>query len=171
MKNDLKERTMKQRVSWIALGALMATVLLGVPVFQGRRSGIVPKVHAQENEANRACTNASLNGRYGYYRTGTTAAGPVAAVGIVTYDGNGFATAQQTVSRNGVFHQDLGLPGPYQVKPDCTGTLFAPDGVTAIAQLVLVNEGEGVFVLGVLPGNTVYAVQKKAHGHRGHEKD
>jgi len=162
---------MKRTVCWIALSALMTTVLLGVSVFSGRRSGIVPKVHAEENEANRACTNASLNGAYGYYRTGTTPTGPVAAVGILTYDGKGFGTAQQIVSRNGVFHQDLGLAGSYQVNPDCTGTLFAPDGVTPIAQLVLVNEGEEVFVLGALPGNTVYAVQKKVHGHRKHEED
>jgi len=162
---------MKRIVSWIALSGLMTTVLLGVSVFPGRRSGIVAKVHAEENEMNRTCTNASLNGPYGYYRTGTTPSGPVAAVGILTYDGKGFGTAQQTVSRNGVFHQDLGLAGPYQVNSDCTGTLFATDGVTAIAQIVLVNEGEEVFVLGALPGNTVYAVQKRIHGHREHKED
>jgi hypothetical protein len=154
---------MKRTVNLIVLSGLMTTVLLGVSLFPERRSGIVPKVHAQENEANRACTNASLSGPYGYYRTGTTPGGPVAAVGILTYDGKGFGTAQQTVSRNGVFHQDLGLAGSYRVNPDCTGTLFASDGVTPIAQIVLVNEGEEVFVLGALPGNTVYAVQKKIH--------
>ncbi len=121
---------MKRTVSRIALSGLMVTLLLAATVFQGRRSGIVPKVHAQDDEADRGCTNASLNGSYGFYRTGTTSAGPTTAVGFVTYDGNGFGSGPQTIRRNGVTTSDLftdpPVGGPYEVDPDCAGRLLAP---------------------------------------------
>ena len=73
---------MNSRISLIALVGLMATLLVGVSVFQGHPSGIVAQVHAQENDEQKGCSNATLSGTYGFYRTGTSSVGPLAAVGL-----------------------------------------------------------------------------------------
>lgn len=149
---------MKRMTIRIALGGLIASLLV-MAGFHGRRSGIVSIVHAQNNSQG-GCTNASLNGTYGFYRTGTTSQGPLAALGIVTYDGNGVASGHQTISRNGVF-QDVASQGLYHVNPDCTGTLLSSDGVTVIGLLVVVDHGKEVFILSMTPGNAVYGVEQK----------
>ena len=60
----------------------------------------IGRVHADE----KGCSTKTLQGFYGFYRSGTTTStGPLTAVGIGFYDGNGNVTATQTISRNGVF--------------------------------------------------------------------
>ena len=151
---------MKPIASLIALGGLMATLLLG-----GRRSGIVPKVHAQDNNGHRGCSNATLSGAYGFYRTGTTSVGPVAAVGIATFDGTGaVGTARQTIRRNGVTVSDLFVDppaeGPYEVDPDCAGRLLAPDG-SVRGHFVIVNGGKEIFNISLTPGTSAIGVFRK----------
>ena len=79
----------------------------------------------------KGCSNASLKGSFGFYRTGSTSTGPLAALGILQFDGKGSVSGSQSISRNGVFQFDSVIsPAPYIVNEDCTGKLVAPDGTT-----------------------------------------
>ena len=156
---------MKRLVSSIALGGLVGTLLLGVPVFQGHPSGIVAQVHAQETDGQESCSNATLNGSYGFYRTGTTSVGPLAAVGLITFDGTGaHSPARQTIRRNGVTVRDLfadpALDGPYEVDPDCAGRFLNFDGSVA-GHFMVVDGGKEIFNISLTPGNSVIGVFRK----------
>jgi hypothetical protein len=155
---------MKRLFSSIALGGLVAT-LLGVSAFQGHRSGIVAQVHAHENDEQKGCSNATLNGTYGFYRTGTSSVGPLAAVGLITFDGTGaHSPARQTIRRNGVTVRDLFadpvLDGPYEVDPDCAGRFLNFDGSVA-GHFVVVDGGKEIFNISLTPGNSVTGVFRK----------
>lgn len=68
------------------------------------------------------CTRDSLDGAYGYAITGPlVGAGPVAAVGLATFDGEGGLTAKDTVSTNGKIVRRTGR-GSYEVNANCTGS-------------------------------------------------
>ena len=54
--------------------------------------------------------NKTLKGSYGFYRNGTTSTGPLAALGILFFDGNGNVSGSQSISRNGVFTFDVPIP-------------------------------------------------------------
>jgi hypothetical protein len=108
-----------------------------------------------------ACSNASLKGTYGFYRTGSTPAGPLAALGSLTFDGAGNVAGSQSISRNGVFQFDIPVGGPYVVNPDCTAKFLLPDGVTEIARVVITDRGEGFYVFSETAGNAVYGVGRK----------
>lgn len=156
---------MKRTVSLIALAGLMATLLVGLSLFQGHQLGIVPKVHAQETDRHESCSNATLNGTYGFYRTGTSSVGPLAAVGLITFDGTGaHSPARQTIRRNGVTVRDLfadpALDGPYEVDPDCAGRFLNFDGSVA-GHFVVVDEGKEIFNISLTPGNSVIGVFRK----------
>ena len=116
---------------------------------------------ANDSRANRVCTNASLKGSYGFYRTGSTTAGPLAALGSLTFDGAGNVTGSQSISRNGVFQFDIAIAGPYVVNADCTGKFLAPDGVTEIARVVVTDRGSGFYIMSETAGNAVYGVGRK----------
>jgi len=82
---------MKRLITWMAVIASVVGLLLVMFPSRGHKSTVLPRVHAQEG-----CSVATFNGTYGFYRTGTVPAGPLAAVGIATYDGHGNSTARQT---------------------------------------------------------------------------
>ena len=156
---------MKRTVSLIALAGLMATLLLGVSVFQEHPSGVLAQVHAQENDEQKGCSNASVKGTYGFYRTGTSSDGPLAAVGLITFDGAGaHSPARQTIRRNGVTVRDLfadpALDGPYEVDPDCAGKLLNVDGSVA-GHFVVVDRGKEIFNISLRAGNSVIGVFRK----------
>jgi hypothetical protein len=164
----------KRYVRWITLGGLVAS--LCVSVLPGGRLGTISKVHAQEQERekdkeNGSCSVATLNGAYGFFRTGTVPGGPLAGVGIITFDGTGaVATARQTTRRNGVTTADLfaspPLVGPYEVDPDCAARFFLPDG-SVFVHAVVVDEGNELFIVSLSDANTVYGVMKKINKHKG----
>ena len=167
---------MKRYVSWMILGGMIATSLLGWPIFRGGPSGIVTSLHAQEQEnpPAKACSVASLKGAYGFFRTGTTSAGPLAAVGIATFDGTGaVGTARQTIRKNGVTVNDLftdpAIAGPYEVDPDCAARFLNPDG-SVFAHAVVVDAGDELFILSLSDANSVYGVMKKIDSGRDREK-
>ena len=156
---------MKRYVSCITLGGLIVGVLLGMPVFRGAPSGIIASVHAQVPKDTEGCSVATLNGAYGFFRTGITSAGPLAAVGLITFDGTGaHSPARQTIRRNGVTVRDLfadaALDGPYEVDPDCAGRFLNPDG-SVLAHIVVADEGKELFFTSLAPGVTVTGVMKK----------
>jgi hypothetical protein len=154
---------MKPRVAVIAVAAVVASSLVGMSASDPDRPAIVAKVHSQEHDDGPGCTNASLRGSYGFYRTGTTSAGPLASIGILSFDGNGNATATQSTSRNGVFTFDAVISGTYEIAEDCTGKEFTPEGVE-FARLVVVDRGKEFYLFSETAGNTIYGVGRKI-GH------
>ncbi len=145
---------------------LVIGVMWGVTVGVGSKSrvNLLPTVHAQTVQAQEGCSVASLNGAYGCCRTGTTAVGPLGAVGIATFDGAGNSTAIQTIRKNGHTTSDLftdpAFTGPYEIEPNCAGKAFTPDG-TVFAHFVVVDRGRELFIISLSPGNTVTGVMKK----------
>src|SRR6202790_586738 len=110
----------------------------------------------------KCCSNASLKGSFGFYRTGSTSAGPLAALGILQFDGKGSVSGSQSISRNGVLQFDSVIsPAPYIVNEDCTGKLVAPDGTTEIARIVVTDRGAGLYLFSESAGNAVHGVGRK----------
>lgn len=141
---------MKPKTISAAAIALVSGLLFG--------NSHIGRVHADE----KACSTKTLHGSYGFYRSGTTTStGPLTAVGIVFYDGNGNNTATQTISRNGVFTIDQTTVGQYEVDANCTGRGFQ-NGVQ-ISRTVIVDGGNEVYLLSMVAGNTVFGVAKKIH--------
>ena len=70
--------------------------------------------------------NATLHGTYVVTGTGTTPLGPVAAVGEITYDGDGNTHATYTAMVNGTMHMPT-VTGIYMVNSDCTGSHHESD--------------------------------------------
>jgi hypothetical protein len=165
---------MKRTASSIFLVGVVTCSLFSGALFRGGLSGITGSVHAQEQEKvdNGACSVASVNGAYGFFRTGDVPAGPLAAVGIATFDGKGSSTARQTTRRFGVTTSDLfttpAAPGTYEVDPDCAGRGFLPDG-SVFVHFVVVDGGKELFILSLSDSNTVYGVMKKISSRRDRE--
>ena len=128
----------------------------------------VPRAHA-DDQHQKACSNKTLNGSYGSYRTGTTSTGPLASLGILFFDGNGNASGSQNISRNGVFTFDNPISGPYEVAADCTAKFFTDTGVE-VARVVIVDGGNEIFLFSETSGNAVYGVAKKIHPDDDHDR-
>jgi hypothetical protein len=146
---------MKPRTISITAITVLSGLLLGTA--QARR------VHADE-PAQLGCSNKTLHGTYGFYRTGNTPTGPLAAVGIGFYDGDGNSSSIQSISRNGDFTFDLAASGEYEVAEDCTAKGFR-NGVE-IVRYVIVDGGNEIYGLSENAGNAVYLVGKKIHKRR-----
>lgn len=153
---------MKRMMIRIVLISSVAGLLLAMSPSRGRKSGLVAKVHAQEG-----CSVTTLQGAYGFYRTGATLVGPLAAVGIATFDGKGSTSASQTIRKNGVSTSDLftdpPLIGLYEVDPDRAGRFLTPDG-SVFAHIVIIDGGKEIFGISLSSGNTVTGVWKKMNG-------
>lgn len=126
--------------------------------------GIAPNAPAQP-----ACSNATLNGSFGYTNTGTILAGPDAGpfggVGRQTFDGKGNTLATATVSVNGnIFH--VTIKGTYFVNSDCTGSMVltvtaGPETFTNHVDLVLVQGGNELHAINTDPGSVITTIAKK----------
>ncbi len=68
------------------------------------------------------CSQATLNGTYVTYGTGTVGGTSYAAVGKVIYDGRGNGQATFSQSLAGAITQKATAPGTYTVNSDCTGS-------------------------------------------------
>jgi hypothetical protein len=105
------------------------------------------------------CGLADLRGSYGFFRSGTNAQGPIAAVGIGQFDGDGRMTTAQTTSRNGTVTQGSFL-GTYEVAADCSGAWYDASGAV-IAHFVLLDGGNELFFLSTSAGNTITGHSKR----------
>jgi len=116
-----------------------------------------PRAHAGENHPHQQCSNATLKGTFGFYRTGTIqfGAGGLAAVGILSFDGKGNASVLQSVSRNGDFSYDEDGTFTYQLNPDCTGKGLN-EGVEFTR--IVVDGGKGFYIFSESNGNAVHGV-------------
>ena len=119
------------------------------------------RVHA-DDQHQKACSNKTLNGSFGTYRTGSTSTGPLASLGILFFDGNGNVSGSQNISRNGVFTFDNPISGPYEVAADCTARFLMDNGVE-VARVVIVDGGKEFYEFSETAGNAVYGVGKKIH--------
>ena len=139
------------RVSLSRLSAIALGLLVGL-ASTARAEGPKPEGHHHK-----PCSIATLNGSYGYYRTGPILGdgGQLAAVGIFTYDGNGGTVGTESVNRNGDVSFDQGGTGFYQVNPDCTGSLLNGDG-EEYSRLVVMNGGDTIYLMS--ENNPVYVV-------------
>src|SRR5215469_9598994 len=128
----------------LILASVACFLLFGSAPF-GSQHIITPAVHAQEG-----CSIATLRGAYGFFRTGTTAVGPLGAVGT--------STGRQTIRKNGITTVDLltdpPLIPPYEVNPDCSERFLDTDG-TAFGHAVVVDRGREPFIMSLSTGNTV----------------
>lgn len=109
--------------------------------------GIPPRAQAGEH---RECSNASLQGSFGFTSTGTLLAlpppfaGPFGEIGRQTFDGNGNTDATATLSANGNIVKGVTVQGTYVVNPDCTGSMtlyILPFGSTANLDFVIDDDG------------------------------
>ena len=150
---------MKRMMIRLALIASVVGLLFAMFPARGRQSALVAKVHAQEG-----CSVATLQGTYGFFRTGAVPAGPLAAVGIATFNGNGTTTFAQTIRKNGVTTSDLFTDPPqvglYEVDANCTGKFLTTDG-SVFAHIVIVDGGKELFGMSLSDENTVTGVWKK----------
>ena len=98
----------------------------------------------EDQDKDDECTVASLHGSYGYFLSGPLMGlGPVAAVGIVTLDGAGGLSAEDTVSNNGVIGHRNGS-GAYTMKSNCTGSVsLNGDFLGFSADFTVVPESRG----------------------------
>ena len=151
---------MKRTVASKALVAVVATVCA---------LGIVPKAWADDP---RGCSDASLQGSFGFTSTGTLLAlppplaGPFGEIGRQTFDGTGDNTeGTATLSTNGTIGH-VTFFGTYVVNPDCTGsmTLFVlPLGRTITLDFVIDDDGAELRALltSTPSGNTESRVYRK----------
>ncbi len=150
----------------LILAGLVASLMFTAGSSHAGWPTLVPTMHADEG-----CSVATLSGSYGFYRQGITGvatsnANALAAVGVTTFDGAGntVAPAHQVISKNGVisdFNQAAGSGGFYQVNSDCTGQLLMPDGITPVADFVIVDGGRGLYAMSLSGGNAVVEVARK----------
>ena len=150
---------MKSAQARLSLGLVMA-IAVGLLV------GVSPAVRAEERNTDSPCSNATLKGTFGFYRTGTISqdAGGLAALGILRFDGNGNATVMQSISRNGDYTFDSGGSFTYQLDPDCTGKGFS--GGDEFVRIVVTDSGQGLYMMSESPGNAVHGVGTKIHTDR-----
>ena len=145
---------MKLKIRSLLTFALATGLLLSTP--------IIRRVDA-DDQHEKGCSNKTLNGSFGFYRNGTTSTGPLAALGILFFDGNGSVSGSQSISRNGVFTFDAPIPpGPYEVAADCTAKFLTDTGIE-VARVLIVDNGNEIFLFSESSGNAVYGVGKKIH--------
>ena len=151
---------MKLKIRSLSTFALATGLLLSTSQIQ--------PVHA-DDQHERACSNKTLNGSFGTYRTGSTSTGPLAALGILFFDGNGNVSGSQNISRNGIFTFDNPISGPYEVAADCTARFLMDNGVE-VARVVIVDGGKEFYEFSETAGNAVYGVGKKIHTDDDHDR-
>jgi hypothetical protein len=98
---------------------------------------------------NRVCSNATLNGTYGFSSTGTVVSTgtPRVLLGRETYDGNGHFSDILTVNSGGALLETTNS-GTYTVKPDCTGTIFTTLGqLNLVVDFVIVDSGKEIYFI------------------------
>ena len=142
-----------------------ATVVVFAAVFV---LSIAPKARAWEDKE---CSNATLQGSFGYTSTGTLLpsyvpppfAGPFGEVGRQTFDGKGHTVATATLSANGNI-QPVTIQGTYTVNSDCTGSMtlnVSPLDATVHAYFVIDHDGTELRAIGTDSGLVETRVYKK----------
>ena len=120
-------------------------------------------VGAVPNAQARQCSNASLEGAYGFLdsHTAVPARTPFTALGRWNFDGKGNFTNTVTLDDNGT-STHVADSGPYTVNADCTGKIGILGG-TGNEEIVLVDGGKEFYSLTTNPSSLVssFSVAKK----------
>jgi hypothetical protein len=124
-----------------------------------------PAIWAQESAFWQGCTNAGLEGSFGFTITGTRPSAPggpvetIVGVAMTNFDGYGNLTQTDNIhgSISGLVTPNRPGTGTYTINPDCTGTMTlmnagAPPLTLAI---VLVDNGNEVRTAVMNPTATV----------------
>jgi len=150
---------MKTRQARISLRWLQAIAI-------GALAGLAPALRAQQAGGGNGCSVASLNGSYGYYRSGQGSfGGPLAAVGVFLFDGAGNASAVQNISRDGALDLDSPFTATYTIASNCSGSAFSADG-TEFARFVVIDDGKGFYLFSESEGSTIFGVGTRIHAPR-----
>ncbi len=106
------------KLRWIAMAALAAS--------------LTPAAFAEEKLC--AAQNLIMRGTYVISGSGAVVGvGPLTAMGLITYNGDGTGTAgTTTVSVGGASTTSSGSPATYTVNPDCSGTKTIGAGPAAV---------------------------------------
>jgi hypothetical protein len=200
-KSQNQERLMNGKYTSFAcfgLGVVFAVLLLFIGAQNGpfkrvfAASPVVMTTPGLQGHSPFACTSFDLQGRYGFYKIGATdvkqpgfpVANPLAAVGIIYFDGKGGGSSYFRQTREGVFRPPVPAlisPDPttqitanadvfsYSVSADCTFLLYSQSGTgasavtTYSAQGVILGTGEEFYMMSMAPsGNAVVVVAKRA---------
>src|SRR5215469_4126024 len=138
-------KTMKRSILGVAF-PLALTICLGVS-----------PASADDNSG---CTNATITGSYGTLLTGTIVGfGPIAQVGIATYDGAGHWSRTETTNLNGNTFPPETIAGTYNVNANCTGSTQDEQGHAST--FVIINHGKEILVLVTDNGVVLTVDQKK----------
>ena len=151
---------MKLGMRSVVVAALAGGLLLATSHFQS--------VHADDRHE-KGCTNKTVKGTYGFYRTGTTPTGPLVATGLIFHDGVGSGSVTQSISRNGVLTLDSETSFTYEVAPDCTAKAFLDTGVE-FARDVIVDGGREIYIFSDTSGNMIYGVAKRIDSDDDHDR-
>ena len=154
---------MRRTIASIGSAVCVLGLALGASAVGGGQGA---ELQRAEDQVDWSCTNATVHGTYGFFRTGTTAQGPLGSVGVGSYDGVGFFTAAQTTSRNGVYTQGA-FGGTYEINADCSGRLLSTDGQSVIAYISVVDKGNEIYMLSASAGNTVTGIAKRFRTREG----
>jgi hypothetical protein len=136
--------------------------------------GIVATAQADDHKE---CSNASLQGSFGFTSTGTLLAlppplaGPFGEIGRQTFDGQGNTEATATLSANGNINR-VTIQGTYVVNPDCTGSMalfISPLGVTAHLDFVIDDDGAELRAIATGSGTVETRVYRKQF-HQGRKE-
>lgn len=126
-----------------------------------------PAVWAQDSPFQAVCSNATLEGDYGFTVIGTRPSAPVpgapvesiVGVAMTHFDGNGNLTQTDNIhgSITGSPAPDRKGTGTYTINPDCTGTMTLDSaGSPALTlRIVVVDDGNEVRTAVVDPTATV----------------
>ena len=139
-------------------------------------------VWAQNGASQPACSNATLEGSYGFTVTGMRPSGPggpvetIVGVAMTSFDGNGNLTQTDNIhgSISGFAHPDRPGTGTYTINSDCTGTmtLTSTGAPTLTLRIVVVDDGNEVRTAvvdptaNVTPGSTPPQVMVTSNGRR-----
>jgi len=112
--------------------------------------GAVPSAQARD------CSNASLQGGYGFSVGAVVAPGtPRGVLGRFTFDGRGNWSATITINDNGTVRH-IDDHGTYTVDADCTGKILPQTGAMGTVQIVLVDGGREFYQLRTDPSTIVF---------------
>jgi hypothetical protein len=159
---------MKRTIAPTTLVIVFATVFV---------LGILPKAQAGEHKE-KECSNASLQGSFGFTSTGTLFAlpppfaGPFGEIGRQTFDGRGSSDGTATLSANGNIVR-VTFQGTYVVNADCTGSMtfyILPFQATANLDFVIDDDGAELRAIATGAGTVETRVYKKQFS-RGHKEE
>lgn len=123
-----------------------------------------PRVAVPNQVHEAGCSVETIRGSYGFYRSGTNPNGPIAGLGITTFDGRGGSSTIQTIRSNGVTTGDLFTDGTfeasYSVDSNCAGQFINSDG-SAFGHAIVVGGGQEIFIMSLSGQNTITGVMKR----------